>query len=155
MRGCDVEKWAVQQLPMVLRRSRMMALVAVLCGPVGRLVTQGSRWVADVMYEVRHVSQVCKMRALLNDRLDADERRVEIVDADRSADDVMLFARERSKPVLLGAVLLPPRGYDAERELNFVVRAPRQWRGTSKADRLVALVNRSKLASMRYRVEYV
>lgn len=158
MRACDVEKWAVMQLPIVLRRPRLIALVQVVVGQVGRLVMRWSRYADDVEYEMRHNSQVCKLRALLNDRLDADQRRVAIADAKPNSEILMVYARERGNPVMVGKgeyILAPPRGYEASRELNFVVRVPKEWRGTEKAKRLVALVNRGKLASMRYRIEYV
>lgn len=158
MKACDVEKWAIMQLPMVLRRPKLMALAQVIVGQVGRLVTQCRRHADDVAYELAHNSQVCKLRALLNDRLDADQRRVAIADAKPNSEMLMVYERERGKPVMVGEgmyVLTPPRGYDASRELNFVVKVPIEWRGTEKATRLVALVNRGKLASMRYRIEYV
>lgn len=158
MKACDVEKWAVMQLPMVLRRPKLMALAQVIVSQVGRLVTQCRRHADDVAYELAHNSQVCKLRALLNDRLDADRRRVDIVDAPRNSELLMVYVREQGKPVMVGEgmyVLTPPRGYDASRELNFVVKVPIEWRGAAKAGRLTALVNRGKLASMRYRIEYV
>lgn len=158
MKVCDVEKWVVMQLPLVLRRSKLTALVQVLVGQVGRLVMQWSRYADDVKYDIRHNSQVCKLRAMLNDRLDADQRRVDIVDAQPNSEMLIVYTRELGKPVLVGKgkyVVVPPRGYDIGRELNFVVRVPKEWRGTEKSMRLAALVNRGKLASMRYRIEYV
>ena len=158
MKACDVEKWAVMQLPMVLRRPKMIALAQLIVGPVGRLVTQWRRYADDVAYELAHNSQVCKLRALLNDRLDADRRRVDIVDAEPKSELLMVYARAMDRAVVVGEgeyVIAPPRGYDVGRELNFVVKAPVEWRGTAKATRLVALVNRGKLASMRYRIDYV
>lgn len=154
----DVEKWAVMQLPLVLRRSKLTALVQVLVGQVGRLVQLCSRYADDVRYDINHNCQVCKMRAMLNDRLDADQRRVDLVDAQPNSEMLIVSARELGKPVMVGIgryVLTTPRGFDAGRELNFVVRVPEEWRDTEKASRTVALVNRSKLASMRYRIEYV
>lgn len=154
----DVEKWVVMQLPLVLRRSKLTALAQVLVGPVGRLVQLWSRYADDVKYDIRHNSQVCKLRAMLNDRLDADQRRVDLVDAQPNSEMLIVYARELGKPVMVGIgayVLTPPRGYETGRELNFIVRAPQEWRDTEKASRLAALVNRGKLASMRYRIEYV
>lgn len=154
----DVEKWAVMQLPLVLRRSKLTALLQVLVGQVGRLVVQWSRYADDVKYDIRHNSQVCKLRAMLNDRLDADRRRVDLVDAQPNSEMLIVYTRSLGKPVMVGIgayVLTPPRGYEAGRELNFVVRAPKEWRDTEMASRLAALVNRGKLASMRYRIEYV
>lgn len=158
MKACDVEKWAVMQLPIVLRRPRLIALVQVIVGQVGRLVMQWSRYADEVEYDIRHNSQVCKLRAMLNDRLDADQRRVDLVDAQPNSEMLIVYARELGKPVMVGKgayILTPPRGYDTSRELNFVVKAPREWRGTEKASQLTALVNRGKLASKRYRIEYV
>lgn len=158
MKVCDAEKWVVMQLPLVLRRSKLTALVQVLVGQVGRLVMQWSRYADDVKYDIRHNCQVCKLRAMLNDRLDADQRRVDLVDTQPNSEMLIVYARELGKPVMVGVgvyVLTPPRGYEVGRELNFVVRAPQEWRDTEKASRLAALVNRGKLASMRYRIEYV
>lgn len=158
MKACDVEKWAVMQLPIVLRRPRLTALVQVVVGQVGRLVMQWSRYADDVKYDIRHNSQVCKLREMLNDRLDADRRRVDLVDAQPNSEMLIVYTRALGKPVLVGEgkyVVVPPRGYDIGRELNFVVCVPKEWRGTEKSMRLAALVNRGKLASMRYRIEYV
>ena len=157
MKSCDVEKWAVSRLPIVLRRPKMMAFLKVLVGQVGRLMTQGSRYADDVRYRLSHTSQVCSLRALLNDKLDADERRVDIVDAPIGSEFLIVHERAYERAVLVGTGvyrLAPPRGYVSARELNFVVRVPRDWRGGVKEDRLKALVNRGKLASMRYRVEF-
>ena len=157
MKYCDAEKWAMGRVPIVLRRAKVCALVSVLVAQVGRLLTQGARYGEEVRYRLAHTSQVCSLRAMLNDKLDADARRVDIVDAEPKSEPFVVYYRSANKPVMIGDGvyrLAPPRGYDAEKEINFVVRVPKEWRGTEKEGRLTALVNRGKLASMRYRVEY-
>lgn len=158
MKTCDVEKWAVSQVPIVLRMPKLIALLQVMVGQVGRLLTQSSRYAEEVSYELAHNSQVCKMRGMLNDRLDAEKRRVDVVDATPGSELLMVYDREQKKPVMMREgvyVLAPPRSYKASREVNFVVRVPKEWRGGEQASRVVALVNRGKLSSMRYRIEYV
>ena len=159
MRIGDVEKWVVGRVPIVLRRPKMMALLKVLSAQVGRLMTTGARYADDVRYRLAHTSQVCSMRSMINDQLDADLRRVVIEDPGPSDEMFYVNARADESPTIIGVkrgiyVFVPARGSSDPRELDFVVRVPAAWYGTSKASRLVALVNRNKLASMRYRVEY-
>ena len=159
MRIGDVDKWVVGRLPVVLRRPRLMALLKVLSAQVGRLMTTGARYADDVRYRLAHTSQVCSLRSMINDQLDADLRRVVIDDPEPSDEMFYVNARVDETPTIIGVkrgiyVFVPARGSNEPRELNFVVRAPSAWYGTAKASRLVALVNRNKLASMRYRVEY-
>ena len=130
--------------------------MSVMVSGVGRLLTRQVRYRRAVFYRLAHNSQVCKMRALLNDMLDGDLRRVEIADAVPGTELLWVRERAQEKPVeLSGYVIAPPRGYDTARELNFVVRVPVAWRGDEpKEKRLVALINGNKLVSMRYRIEY-
>lgn len=158
MRVCDVEKWAVGHLPLVLRRSKLMSLVKVAVGPVGRVMTLVGRYADAVRYDIAHTTQVCSLRSMLNDRLDADMRRIEIADAPLANEECFFYERKESKPTMVdntSCVLVPARRYPLERELNFVVRVPASWRESEKATRLTALVDCGKLTTMRYRIEYV
>lgn len=159
MRACDIYQLGVSLLPTVLRRSRFVAIVSVLLGGVGMLQTQGHRYGSEMRYRLGKNAQVCKLRMLLNDKLDAGKRRVELADNEVLSRLLWVYERAEERPLLLRAgepEAVSMRGYDAAREIDFVVRVPSEWRGDrEKQSRLVALVNGNKLASKRYRVEYI
>lgn len=158
MKVPDIDRLVVEQLPHVLRRERLMAYVGVLSGSVGRLLTLSHRYAGDVRYRMAHNTQVCKLRSMLNDMLDIEQRRIEIADARRESEWIVLSRREKSTPVVLRLgeyKIVPARNYVASREMNFVVRVPAEWRDDEEvSSRLRSIVNGNKLASMRYRVEY-
>ena len=159
MKVPDIEMLVVEQLPHVLRRERLMAYVGVLACGVGRLLTLSHRYATDVRYRLAHNTQVCKLRAMLNDKLDIEQRRIEIADARIESEWIVLSMREKASPVMLSISaykIVPPRNYVASREVNFVVRVPTAWCDDEDVSSLLrSIVNSNKLASMRYRVEYV
>lgn len=115
----DIDKLAILQLPIILRRSRMLAFVRVLLSPIGRLEALFDILREDVEYRMAHNSQVTKLRSLLNDLLDEELRRIEIADAEPAGGNVYLYNRELDKPLHIPtrgtSITLYYRGYAPEK----------------------------------------
>lgn len=155
----DIDKLAVLQLPIILRRSRLLAFVGVLLSPIGRLEALFDILREDVEYRMAHNSQVTKLRSLLNDLLDEELRRIEIADAEPAGGNVYLYNRELEKPLHIPtrgtSITLYYRGYAPEKDINFVVTVPSDWQDDAALmARLQALVRAYKLASKRYIITY-
>lgn len=155
----DIDVLSVLLLPIALRRSRMLAYVGTLLSPVGRLIALYDNYRIYTGYAIAHNAQVCKLRALLNDLLDAGQRRITISDAEPSGDVIMLYDRTLGSPLYVDGRDMPTmiygRGYNPSEDINFVVSVPRDWQDNDVLmARLQALVNTYKLASKRYIITY-
>jgi len=85
-------------LPVRRRKSRMLAWLQALVGPVGYLYGLFTANRANNLYWLSHSGQVCYIEAALNDVFDPDGRSIYITDP-AYADPVYIYRRIEEKPV--------------------------------------------------------
>jgi hypothetical protein len=76
----DFKKLVLWLLPPQLRKSNTLLLLLAWTMPIRSLYDSFQRFLADKLYRLNHNSQVCYLRAVLNDQFDRFNRRIQIVD---------------------------------------------------------------------------
>lgn len=158
----NVKRLALLTLPTAWRKPLMGAIVYAIVTPIGRLVAELVAWRGEQDYRLRHNGQVCKLRAVLNDEADPGERRITIEDAESTEGETanLIYRREEGRWVMLpersngGAVTVNRRGYGGVSGYDFWVNIPEELRATTDESRLRAIINKYKLASKRYAINY-
>lgn len=76
----DFKKLVIWLTPQWLRKSTILLLLQVFIMPVRDLFDSLNRFVDAKLYRLNHNSQVCYLRAVLNDKFDFFQRRILIGD---------------------------------------------------------------------------
>lgn len=152
------KKLALMLLPTSWRKPLMSALLYAMLAPVAELHARLRSYQKEKDYRLSHNGQVCYLTAVLNDALDASERRITIADTER--DNPVMWLRERVKSYPLTvyprkekrAVMISRRGMTGNDVVDFVVKVPTSVSTAAGYDnkRLCSLVNMYKPAGMRY-----
>lgn len=153
----NVGKLAVQLLPMCLRGGRKKAFVQAFVAPLRYLAEAFTDYRNATDYRLTHNSQVCYLRATLNDKFDPLLRGIQIKDADRNLEGVIIHARRSISPVVLNpttSMILYRRNFGGSRSVAVKVVVPYRLRDRIDTYNLAATINKYKLASMRYEIEY-
>lgn len=103
----DYRRLVVLLLPTFLRRSRMYAFLTGMVFGVEELHRRFTRSRDANLLRCRRNGQVCYLRALLNDELDAVQRRIRLDDASQPGEWVMIYDENASYQTLVGS----ERGY--------------------------------------------
>lgn len=155
----NVRRLALLTLPRWLRRPLAGALLYAGVSPLGRLVGELRRLRRETGYRLGHNGQVCKLRGVLNDVFDGEERRITVTDAvsGSGGDRSVVWQRETGRWVMLplggaGAALIHREGLGGTGDVDFVVNVP----GCLSVDetRVRAVVNMYKLAGKRFAINY-
>lgn len=83
--------------PVKLRGPRLLGLTGAMVAPIKSLYERFIDFRTDVQYRLDHSSQVCHMRAVLNDTFDPTYRRLNIVDGP-DFNPLYVFRKDESKP---------------------------------------------------------
>lgn len=153
----NVGKLAVQLLPMCLRGDRMKAFVKAMVEPLKDLIAAFTEFRGETDYRLTHNSQVCYLRAVLNDRFDPLLRGIQIKDANRNLEGVIIHSRETESPVVLSPttrMILYRRNFGGSRSVAFRVGIPYRLHDRIDMYELAATINKYKLASLRYQITY-
>ncbi|MCO5230133.1 MAG: hypothetical protein M9958_03155 [Chitinophagales bacterium] len=146
----NIERLTVLLLPIQWRQVKMMAWLKALTRPIhslyGRFITERS----DDIYTLEHNSQVCYLRAALNDRFDNEQRRIEIIDGYRFG-RWYIYSRGLNKPQYLGVKYIRQRTDYEDTRVDFIVLVPIEL--MFKNIEIKALVDIYRLASKRYTIE--
>lgn len=153
LRIINFYRLGVHQLPVHLRRPRIMALVRALTAPLYKVQSLFLDYRNEVVYKIEHNGQVCYLQGALNDTFDNTARRIRIVDLVRN-EFLILSQRPEMKEVSLGQKLISRRDSVMAEQLDFVVKAPRSLNTPGERARLVSIVNFYKLAGKRYTIDY-
>ena len=157
----NIKRLALLLLPIALRRPLMAAFAQTAVQGVHALHAVFMKWKGDCDYRLTHNGQVCHLRAALNDAFDPKERRIAIDDEwsnDTGGTTVYMRCMERSLKVpgrVSGrAIILNRRGFGGVSGYDFWVSVPYALRATLDETRLAAIVNKYKLASKRWTINY-
>lgn len=155
----NMKRLALLALPTWLRRPVAGALVYAGVSPLGRMLRELRTFRGTTQYRLWHNGQVCKLRGVLNDEFDPEERRIAIEDNEsqgiREASTV--WRRETGRWVMLplrgaGAACIHREGFAGTGGYDFWVTVPEELR--TAETRLRAMVNMYKLAGKRYAINY-
>lgn len=157
----NIKRLALLTLPTWLRRPIATALLYAGVSPLSRQLQELRTLREETSYRVKHNGQVCKLRGALNDAFDSKQRRIKVEDEESglaAGSLVYLRNEERELPVpersTGRAVIINGRGYGGVSGYDFWVTLPRALRGEADETRLRATVNRYKLASKRWTINY-
>lgn len=151
----DFAKLTTQLLPAKLRRKRFRAWLRVMVAPIVSLHGRLLAFREEVLYELSHNGQVCRLEGLLNDRFDPEERRIYIEDAAKIL-PLNIFSRAENKPVYIRSRAEAfPRYLRKRSELTrggaFVVKVPTVV--VFDGPEMISLINKYKLAGKGYTVK--
>lgn len=101
----DFTELTRQLLPVELRKKKMRAWLKALNKPVVLLYDLFLKFKSEILYELDHNGQVCRLRKVLNDKFDNVDRRIYIEDAPvklplyihRRIEDKPVYIRRRSE----------------------------------------------------------
>lgn len=151
----DFKRLAVLLLPEKLRQKVVMALLEVMMLPWSYIKRSLSEYARSKENELKITGQVCKLRKLLNDSFDNEERRIRIVDSmEIDLPMVYVFPSDSNQVLYLypdnPPVWLQTDSKVASVRTDFYIELPEQLSNLVNDARLKALVNTYKLASKRW-----
>ena len=153
----DWEKLARMIVPVSLRGPKLLAFLNALLAPViflhGRLLA----YRLETFYTLEHNSQVCRLRAALNDEFDMTDRTIIIADGpDKDPTWIYRRAEEKPKYIFRRAEALPERLYqksETTRGADFIIQVPSAI--VFDAIKMRAVTDRFKLPSKDYSIELI
>lgn len=150
----DIKRLIKLLLPMRWRNAGLLTLIRALTEPIAGLPVEVKNYKAKQEYRMSYNGQVCRLRGLLNDEFDAEERRITIVDA--KGDDanryLFVYARGDGQNVLLPRMVRERHSPSLDK-WDFEISVPTELK--IEELRIKALINEYKLASKRYKINYI
>lgn len=158
----NLRKFGLLLLPTFLRRPVTAALLYALLAPLRYLHVRLMRLRDDTDYRIRHTGQVCYLRAVLNDEFDTGLRRITVTDYEKvEVDGNFVYLREEDAEVVVNRrsvyapLIINRRGFIGVSDVDFSVNVPEALKGEIDEAKLRAVVNKYKLVSKRYTINYV
>lgn len=155
----NYNRLALAIVPLKLRRSLLMNIIYVMLSGVRRAASVFGSYREQTNYRLTHNGQVCYLRAVLNDRFDWSQRRIEIEDV-AEEEGTILYRRSLSRFLMAPArstgraLIINKRAFTGSNSVDFAVIVPAELRGTFVEAQMKALVDTYKLASKRYTITY-
>jgi len=147
----DFEKLVILLTPTFLRKKVLIAYLKELVAPIRKLHYKwGLKRIDEDWYKLNHNGQVCKLRKVLNDKLDPSERRIYIGEGN-SFPRKYIYTRAENKPVFLGTMFIYQHSEYLTTGVDFIVYAPNNI-VNERIHELKALLEFYKLASKRYQI---
>jgi hypothetical protein len=149
----DFNRLTILMLPPFLREVKLIGYVQSLLVPIDTLYYKWLLFRSENLYKVHHNGQICYLRKVLNDKLDASERRIYIGNGNKY-ERQYLYTTPENRPRYLGTLFLN-RDYDyADTGVDFIVYAPKEVIKSSLFE-LQALTNLYKMGGKRYKIEAI
>jgi hypothetical protein len=154
----DHDALATELVPKVIRNEKMVAWVKCLVYPVSLMYQVFLRFRTAKNYELGITPQVCYLEKLLNDRWDAADRTIEIVDG-QDKPPTYFYKRAESKPVYFRKrsedvpVVLYTRGESGAIQDDFVILVP--YAIIFNEAEMRSLVKVYKLAGTKFKIQRV
>lgn len=146
----DFEKLTMLLTPTFMRKKVLISYLQALIFPIYKLHYNWKLKRLDDWYKLNHNGQVCKLRKVLNDKLDSSERRI-YIDEGNSFPRKYIYTRIEKKPVFLGKMFIYQNSEYFSTGVDFIVYAPESIIN-EKTHELNALLEFYKLASKRYQI---
>lgn len=144
-----------------LRKPGISAVLYAGVSAIGRLHVEFNSYRSNVDYELAHNCQVCYLRGAINDMFDFDLRRLTVTEDNYEEEGVIIYHRELNKSPHLpmresgDALRVFRRGYGASGGIDFWINIPSVLKSNINESQLRAVLNRYKLASKRYAINYI
>lgn len=151
----DVKRLLKLLLPMKWRKAGLVALAGALTEPIAGMPAELREYKAKQEYRMRYNGQVCRLRGLLNDEFDKDNRRITVTDVKSNVADgyIFVYSRKESRYEVQLPGKIKVRSNPQYEDGDFEVNVPRELNG--KDLQIKALINEYKLASKRYKINYI
>lgn len=151
----DYGKLIVQLKPVRLRKAKIKAFTKVLVSPIVVLYNDFKSFRLEVLYELNHNGQICRLEGMLNDKFDNSLRRIYIVDAPIVL-PLFIHRRAEAKPVYLRRRSeATPKYIRRNAELTkggaFIVKVPVSL--VFDTSMMKALIDKYKLAGKAYKIQ--
>ena len=148
----DLYKLLVWLTPEWLRADTLLLLCKAWIWPLIQVYEKFILFRDAKLYRLRHNSQVCFYQKVLNDRFDAIQRRIEIVDFD-GHDRIYFWSDAARLDVYFGTQYFWPDSTYADSGVDYTVRIPADIATTnSDYQQLVGLINEYKFAGKGYNI---
>lgn len=147
----DIKKLIILLLPIDLRKSKIVAFLRAMVTPLASMHYRFTVKRTADLYKLNHNSQVCYLRAALNDSFDIEARRIRIIDGNQYNRNY-IYTRGEEKPEFIGTIFLRDRADYADTGVDFIVEVPA---GIYDQYRMQALIDFYRLASKRYKIVQV
>jgi len=146
----DFRKLAILLLPIPLRKVKTIRFLHALLSPTAQVHSQFSKNRESHLYDLSITPQVCYLEKALNDRFDYVERRIYIQDSVHPS-VFYIYRSVEDKPYYMDGVkfIYGHKDYLAEKT-DFTVFVPNTLEFDT--NEMVALLNKYKLASMKFRI---
>jgi len=146
----DFDKLGNERIASFLRRPILLAFLNIVVIQVTNLHYNWKQKRLTDWYKLNHTGQVCLLRKVLNDALDAVDRRIYIEDGN-SFPRKYIYTGAENKPVFLGKMFIYRNSEYLNTGADFIVFAPQEIID-NKINELNALIIFYKLASKRYQI---
>lgn len=157
----NIKRLALLALPTWLRRPLVGVLIYAGVFPLVRLTHELRKYRSSTRYRLRHNGQVCKLRGVLNDEFDPEQRRIVIEDQNNldGLETSTIWQREVERWIMVpqrdcNPVRINREGFGGANGYDFWVIIPAELKDSETETRLRAVVNMYKLASKRYAINY-
>lgn len=156
----NIKQLSLLLLPTFWRRPLFEAVIYGIATPLHQLLSRFQMWKQEKDYRLLHNGQVCRLRALLNDRFDPVERRITVTEQIDERGRIRFALREKQAAVPFPAretdqkMSLNRRGYGGVNGYDFWVNIPISIRAEAREEQVRALVNGNKLASKRFSINF-
>ncbi|MBQ9076860.1 MAG: hypothetical protein IJY31_03355 [Muribaculaceae bacterium] len=151
----DINRLLKLLLPMRWRQVGLLAMGKALTTPITGMPAKLKDYKAECEYRMRYSGQVCRLRGLLNDEFDCDKRRITVTDSKSSFADgyIFVYSRKEGKYEVQLPCEIRERSNPQYDIGDFDVNVPMELK--EKELRIKALINEYKLASKRYKINYI
>lgn len=158
----DFNRLIVSLLPPALRKPTLYSMLYCLVKPIITSYIAFLEQRKKNLYFASITPQVCRIRKLLNDTFDPNERRIYITDGHTNEWTIvysyLLFnPTDGKQPLWLspnGYYLLSKQGIVTAIGFDFTVMVPLALKNKNNHNRMVSLINTYKLVSKRYIINY-
>lgn len=145
----NFKKLAVLVTPTFLRNSFFEAWTNTMMSHFEKTHYAWLQFRKDCIYRLAHNSQICYLRAALNDRFDRQLRRIRITDGNAYRRQY-IYTDGEQKPKFLGTIYLYDDSDYEDTGVDFIVEVPTDLQYSPYE--MIALIEIYRLASKRYKV---
>jgi len=146
----DWGKFVIMMLPTFLRKVKLVVFLQAMIIPVAQIHYWWGLKREDNLYKMNHTGQVCRLRKVLNDKVDPELRRITITDGN-SFPRKYIYTPAEHKPKFLGKLFIYSNEDYTGSGSDFVVNIPAGLT-QNQLDKVKAFADFYKMAGKRYRI---
>lgn len=143
------KKLAILLTPTLLRSELIKACIELLMEGINDVHYNWLQFRKSNIYMLAHNSQVCYLRASLNDRFDNELRRIVLIDGNKYQRKY-IYTDQEQKPKFLGTIFIHGDEDYQDTGVDFIVQVPTDI--IFNINEMKGLIDFFKLASKRYKI---